>query len=332
VLIAGVLAGASTAAAQQAAAIQALYEEARREGEVIVWGTQQRDMNWIPRAFAERFPGVAVKVAVDGEIATRAANEGRSGRYEVDALWTSVPAAALLVQRRLATAIDWPMFGVSPDDLGFDGQMGFTNNNVYVVAYSAEHSKDADVPGAWADLADSRFAGKLVASLYSLPPVIGALGQAWGEERALQYSRDLLNQAEILVTRGPRDAFLKSGERPYAVAEIDSLARLWGADGLPIRYKVPEPVIAAQFGILPMANAPHPNAARLLAGWLASREGKAARERAAGSIDYRAGSSSELARRLHASGAKIIFDSAEEVRAREAIANRATLILTGMMR
>jgi MFS family permease len=35
----------------------------------------------------------------------------------------------------------------------------------------------------------------------------------------------------------------------------------------------------AQFGAAPIVRAPHPNAARLLAGWLATNEAKAARER-----------------------------------------------------
>ena len=52
------------------------------------------------------------------------------------------------------------------------------------------------------------------------------------------------------------------------------------AEGLPVSQVVAEPVVVGQFGVTIMKNAPHPNAARLLAGFLATPEGKAARLKA----------------------------------------------------
>jgi ABC-type Fe3+ transport system substrate-binding protein len=331
VAVAGQIAGAAAQWAE-APAIRALYDEARREGQVILWGTQQREIAWVPRAFSEMFPGVEVKTLSDGEIVSRVMTETRSGRYEFDVLWTGLTSAAPAMQRNIAATLDWSQFGVGDGNLGFDGRMGFTNNIVYVVAYSAEHVKEADVPRAWEALSDDKYAGKMATSFYALPPLIASLGAAWGEEKAIQFTRDLLTRAGLLVTRGPRDAFLKSGERPYAVAEIDTLARLWSADGLPIRYLVPSPVVATQFGVIVLSNAPHASAARLLAGWMASNEGKAARERATGSVDYRPGSRNALARTLNASGAPMIFDTPEDARARDALTGRVTAILNGLAR
>ena len=112
---------------------------------------------------------------------------------------------------------------VAEDDVAFDGRMAFTNNTVYVVAYSTDHAKDSDIPESWADFADQRLAGKMATSLYALPRLTAGLAQNWGEERALQFTRDLVQRAEIMVTRGPRDGYLKSGERPIALAELDGL-------------------------------------------------------------------------------------------------------------
>ena len=35
--------------------VKTLYEAARREGKVIVWGTQRREVEWIPAAFGAMY-------------------------------------------------------------------------------------------------------------------------------------------------------------------------------------------------------------------------------------------------------------------------------------
>ena len=126
---------------------------------------------------------------------------------------------------------------------------------------------------------DPRLKGKMTASMFLVPRFVGALGIAWGEDKALQYARDLREKTDILLTRAPRESLLQSGERVISVGEIDSQVRAWIAEGLPVAFVVPEPVIVGQFGASVMAKAPNPNAARLMAGCLASIDGKkAARE------------------------------------------------------
>ena len=313
-------------------AVKALHDAARQEGEVVLWGPQQRDLNWVARAFGAMFPGVAVRTLADADAAARIVTDSRTNTYVADVLWTSLPAGAPAIQRSLAATPDWSQFGVAEDDVAFDGRMAFTNNTVYVVAYSTDHAKDSDIPESWADFADQRLAGKMATSLYALPRLTAGLAQNWGEERALQFTRDLVQRAEIMVTRGPRDGYLKSGERPIALAELDGLARLWVGDGLPIRYKLPQPVVAAQYGVISLAHAPHPNAALLLAGWLASPEGKAARERATGAIDYRPSSRNAAARALHARGVPFVFENAADVRTRDALTERLTFLLSNVAR
>jgi hypothetical protein len=104
------------------------------------------------------------------------------------------------------------------------------------------------------------------------------LGLAWGEEKALQFARDIVARMNLLLTRAPRESLLQSGERLYAFGEIDSLIRAVAAEGLPVSQVVPQPVVVGQFGATIMKNAPHPNAARLLAGFLATAEERPAPE------------------------------------------------------
>ena len=89
--------------------------------------------------------------------------------------------------------------------------------------------------------------------MFLAPRFVGALGIAWGEDKALQYARDLREKTDILLTRAPRESLLQSGERVISVGEIDSQVRAWIAEGLPFAFVVPEPVIVGQFGASVMA-------------------------------------------------------------------------------
>ena len=58
-----VFAGLSTASAdwKDAPETKALYEAAKAEKTVMVWGPQRSEVEWIPAAFTKAFPGVAVQ-------------------------------------------------------------------------------------------------------------------------------------------------------------------------------------------------------------------------------------------------------------------------------
>jgi ABC-type Fe3+ transport system substrate-binding protein len=114
-----------------------------------------------------------------------------------------------------------------------------------------------------------------------------------------------------------------------AAGEVDTLPKLWAAGGMPVKYAIPSPVVLGQFGATVLARAPHPSAARLLAGWLTSKEGKAAREKGNFEVDYRPGSDHPDAQKIYASGVAVIEDRVEEMEARAALYKKAADILTG---
>ena len=166
----------------------------------------------------------------------------------------------------------------------------------------------------------------MTASMFLAPRFVGALGIAWGEDKALQYARDLREKTDILLTRAPRESLLQSGERVISVGEIDSQVRAWIAEGLPLAFVVPEPVIVGQFGASVMAKAPNPNAARLMAGYLASVDGKArAREGDASRATMARPPTNELAKRLHSGGTQVVHDTVQIMAAKEALYPKAAV-------
>jgi iron(III) transport system substrate-binding protein len=312
--------------------VDKLYTAAKQEGRVIIWGTQRREVEWIPAAFAKAFPGIEVQFLGDNDIAVKAIAEARAGRHQVDVYQNSLTGTLPVVQRDLMGVVDWSPFGIDKRNVVFDGKMAYTSNIVYTIAYNNKLVKDADAPKQWADILDERYRGKGASSTFLLPRLIGALGLAWGEDKALQFARDIVARMNLLLTRAPRESLLQSGERLYAFGEIDSLIRAVAAEGLPVGQVVPEPVVVGQFGVTIMKNAPHPNAALLLAGFLATVEGKAARLQATSQADYGPTSDNPLARELHSGKLKVVWDTPDNMVAREALFGRAAAILTGQSR
>jgi ABC-type Fe3+ transport system substrate-binding protein len=324
--------GAAAAQSLDQPKVQELYAAAKREGQVIIWGTQRREVEWIPAAFEKVFPGIEIQFLGDNDIAVKAIAEARAGRHQIDVYQNSLTGTLPVVQRDLLANVDWSPFAIDRRNVAFGGKMAYTSNVVYTVAYNNKLVKETDAPKNWTDILDERYKGKGASSTFLLPRLIGGLGLAWGEDKALQFARDIVAKTNLLLTRAPRESLLQSGERLYAFGEIDSLIRAVAAEGLPVSQVVPQPVVVGQFGATIMKDAPHPNAARLLAGFLATPEGKAARLQATSQADYGPTSDNPLARDLHSGKLEVVWDTPENMVAREALFGRAAAILTGQSR
>jgi ABC-type Fe3+ transport system substrate-binding protein len=189
--------------------VKALHAAAKKEGQVIIWGTQRREVEWIPAAFGKLFSGIDVQFLGDNDIAVKAIAEARAGRHQVDVYQNSLTGTLPLVQRDLLANIDWSLFGIDSRNIAFDGKMAYTSNIVYTVAYNNKLAKDADAPKDWIGILDERYKGKGASSTFLLPRLIGALGLAWGDDKALQFARDIVAKTNLLLTRAPRESLLQ---------------------------------------------------------------------------------------------------------------------------
>jgi iron(III) transport system substrate-binding protein len=314
------------------APVKELHEKAKAEGKVVMWGTNVREVDWIPKAFAARFPGIDVKVVGDNNITTTAIAEARANRHQVDVFWHSLAGVAPLLERGLVEAHDWTMFGVNADNTFADKRLAVTNTMVYSFMYNTKLADPKLLPKTWSDVLNPALKDKMVVSDFLIPRLTGALVFSLGHDKAMNFARSLRDDMGLLLTRAPRQPIVAAGERAYSMAELDQQVRLWKSEGLPVDYVVPEPVTASQFVAALMAKAPNPNAAKLLAGWLASDEGKAAREQQIFTADYRPNSKSEIGKKLLATGAKINFDDLSQVADRNKYFKEAGDIISGQVK
>ena len=293
---------------QPNAAMQALYEKAKAEKEVSLWTPAAIEGSWVNDQFAKRFPGITVNLTADLQGATKIIAEARAGRHTVDD-WTFAIAGMIEVQKRgLMAKQDWAAYGIDPKDTFFDGQAAATHNFVYTSIYSKSAVKPADLPKTWDDFTDPKWTGKLVAQSFLLPRMMGFFALEWGPERAEKWGRTLINDRKMLIINSPAEPYLKSGERVIAVGESISLTHQYQADGLDVAYRTLDLVPAGQFAVTVLKDAPHPNAALLLAAWLSSDEGRGLYEKEIHEADIRPGSKSALAAEIKQSGAKVILE------------------------
>ncbi len=325
-------ASALPASAQDKAAVQALYEKARAEGSVMIWGPSRGEVEWVPAAFAKAFPGIEVRFVGDNDVATKAITEARSGRSELDVMWNSVTATAPLVQRDMPASMDWAPFGLPAEETGFSGKMGFSNKVAYAVAFTKDGVTPDDLPKKWDDVLADKYKGKMVASLFLLPRLLGGLSLSWGMDRTVQFARDLTDKTGLMLTKAPRESLIQSGERQLAYGEIDTGFRRQIKDGKPFAITLPEPVILVQFGVTVMAKAPHPNAARLLAGWLTTPESRKARAEATGQVDYEKTSTDPFAQSLYSGARQAVFDLPTNMAQREEAIKKLGPIIAGQAR
>src|SRR5437016_2169952 len=121
----------ASAQSLNSAAIKQLYEAAKKDGKVIIWGTQRREVEWIPSAFAKVFPDIDVEFLGDNDIAVKAIAEARASRHQVDVYQNSLTGTLPVVQRDLLMPVNWSPFQIDARNIAFEGRMAYTSNIVY---------------------------------------------------------------------------------------------------------------------------------------------------------------------------------------------------------
>jgi ABC-type Fe3+ transport system substrate-binding protein len=295
----------------------------------VLWGPSPNTLEWIPDAFTQRFPGVKVTWAADEQSPTKIIAEDRAGRRAADVLFFSLGGILPLHERKLLDKMDWATWGVDPGNVMLDGTVGATHNLVYTVMYNSSLVRPDQAPKTWDDLASPAWHGKVAASDFTLPRLLAFLVLAWDEPRVLEYTRALRDRSGIMLTRTPIEAVLESGERSVGVGQFVNNVLRFKDEGRPLDWVPMSPTGAAQFVIAPLTKAPHPNAARLLAGWLASDEGKATAEELRYNPDVRPGSRSRVAQQLREANVQVIIEDPSNVERRAELYTKFSPIVSG---
>ncbi len=314
-----------------------LYEAARREGELVLWGPSTDTVaKYFPEQFAKAFPGIKVTGIADNQAPARLVTEIRAGRRDADALWWPYAGVTALDDRGWLTPFtsdELKAFGLSEADTDFSGRALKVANFVYGLMYDTRRLRPADLPRTWEELTTPRWKQRVAGTTLTVPFLVAGLGTIKGEAWALDYAR-ALRATEVAMVPDPVVAvqMLIRGERDLVVHSPAFVLERSQTYREPVAWHAVDPTIATQHAAVVLNTSPHPNAAKLWALWSASRDGQAAMDVGAFEVSARPGAPTRQARMLEESGVKVSFETLAMAKSRVELSNKVRPILFGEAR
>lgn len=266
-------------AQQDKAAINKLYEAAKKEGSVVIWGPSDPIIyQKAQEVLNKQYPGIKIEhfEILPEPLVQRLITESQAGKQSsVDIVQSgSMRAVRPLIDRDMLS----PYAGWDKDfdiDALYANQRFVGNYNLALpIAYNSKMVSEKDLPKSWDDLLDSKWKGRKIITEARLVP-FAMLGTELGKQKSILMATRLLAQDPIILQGGTTAVnALAGGQAPLAIgvyAYAVSKLKQKGApvDWLPIS---PLPMLTSAMGV--PKTAPHPNAARFFAGWMGTLEGQ----------------------------------------------------------
>jgi ABC-type Fe3+ transport system substrate-binding protein len=274
--------GTRPAASQGNAALAAALAQAAEDGDLMWYESSPRDqLERVAWDFARSFPATRIRVRAETiagvAILGRLQQEYRAGGGMADLASLGSGGLARLVEGAMLREVDWARLGLDPM-LVVGRHAVMTGAAVYCIICNTRLVRENETPRRWEDLLNPRWRGRI--GTWVRAAAFAELASVWGAERTTQFYMRFLDQRPLLFrSTAPLAQLVASGEIAVGLG-IRHTALAAQARGAPIRLHVPDPtpVSAIYTGLL--ADTRKPNAATLLAAWLATPEGALAYERA----------------------------------------------------
>ena len=287
---------------------------AAKEGKVRVGsGLTVEEAPLVLKGFNQKYPMIKVDLTPVSGVARaeKLFNEVLAGVVEYDLY--DVPAA---MQNRFVKAgvltgpIEWrklfpnvPEIHISPD--GYFNASGF---NLRIIGYNPSLVPANRIPKDWSDCLDPHWKGKIAVDTH--PRFLSGLYKSWGEAKILEYAAQFKNNQPIWKN-GQTEAVAQVAVGEYPImcgahyATIFSLLRSDPKAKLAMALPKEVPVSLGEIMAITKGS-PNPNAALLLAGWLASPDGQKAYDRVGRGSPYI--KESDKWRLIQKWGSKTIFE------------------------
>ena len=278
---AAVLALSPVSAAPYDQALEKRHDMAKKEGKVVMYGDQSVELiQRLGDAFKARFPGIEFDFfrGDTTQILQRYESENAAGRHNMDMLMTTANRSQTLADK------GWLMPYISPVTAIYNDSLQPTNGmwhnyglNTTSFAYNTDIVKPSEAPKTWKDLLDPKWKGKIG---MQDPKSGGGGAHTWimkmhrdlGEDDWHAYMDKIGQQIGKYGRYFPIREALASGEIAIHVAAYPDFTEPLKQKGAPIEWAVPEFVYYLGLTLQINANAPNPNAGRLLVDFLLTPE------------------------------------------------------------
>jgi len=254
-----------------------LYQAAKAEGSVQISMSNQDDQ-WLPlqKAFSERFPGIkADRLEISpNKGLERIITEKAAGKTTTDVAGARMTEIKQAVDRDLAAQFDYVgTFNLPKEMVLNDNRYVLGYQNVSLLSYNTKLLNADTAPKTWDDLTDPRFANGKILMAQDADDVFWGLGEEWGRDKLMAYAQKIHDQKPRFTQQSSETTnLLIAGDAPVAMSIYAASMMKYTDQGAPIKATAASPVTVNNNGVFVLKDAPHPNAARLFAGWLATPE------------------------------------------------------------
>jgi len=253
---------------------QRLAAAAKREGALTLYTSiPEKDVAVLAADFDRRY-GVKVNVwrASSVKVLQRAAAEARANRWDFDAAAVSSPEMEAMHRERLLQEVrSGHHADLAPDAMPSHRAWVPQFLNVFVQAYNTSLVGKEDLPKSYAELANTKWKGRLGVEASDGEWYCGVLKNV-GEERGARMFRDIAATAGWSVRSGHTllANLVASGEVPLALTVYSYRIEQLKSAGAPVEWFGIDPVIGRANGAGVSRRPPHPNAALLFYEYLIS--------------------------------------------------------------
>ena len=255
-----------------------VIEGARKEGEMVWYTTTTLDQSQqVVDRFQKKYSFIKPTLfrTGGGPILNKILTEARGGLYAWDAVVGRGEMVIPLKEKGLVAAYRSAETQMIDKDLA-DAKGFWTAYyvNTYVLGWNTNMVKKDQIPRTYEALLDPKWKGGQISVDNEAYGMLQGLIGAWGREKAVAYFRKLAAQDPV-PKRGntERVQLAVAGEYPLIIAYNQTIERMTQR-GAPIDWVALEPAVVQVNPVMLAAKAPHPNAARLFADFILSKEGQ----------------------------------------------------------
>ena len=302
--------GGANALAADSAELKALHEAAKKEGKVLLAaGMPPKTLKALQKAFNKRFPGVKAKViaSTGSNAASRILTETKVGNATIEVAQATTSSGQPLLDAGLVQSVDYAKtFGVPNKGILFGNRFVPWFDLVYVMAYNTKKLSRDQVPTTWEGMTAPQWKGRKLVLVARGHP-FQYLPKVWGEEKVLDLATRLKAQEPIMTPRGGAQVIeaIVSGQALIGPIHLNRVLTAKVLKKAPIDYVWLDVTPVLNFYSFAVNKVANPNAAQLMAGWLATPEAGQIMEKGSFRALTSLESGSETGRLLAASKSRI---------------------------